>query len=359
MNFDNKEFIGIQIPFDIISNLPINENIVLFGTTHGKLILFNFNKNENIVIYFTIFLNQKINKIGTVQTIYKEIKNEKTIIFLGTDFQILLFNLSDLTEKLEKVKKEKKNLNNFTIQPFSILDTTLEHTKIFPYSLIHNDGIESNKLCFNKQDNILISGGGDGIIYLWDIQKNCLFDYIKNNENEGLNKNKYILTLNYSKKNNLIFSGYNNDNIVKVWDLKNKKNIKNYKPFESSQQNFKKKYISSISLDDKNENWVAFGGFSNFVEVYNIETNNCILTLQTGFSVNDILFLDKIILVGENEKIYFYEKDGKLFNYIKSDLPSIYNINNMGNNSTNLVASGITNEVFFYRNYQKFFSYSL
>jgi len=205
---------------------------------------------------------------------------------------------------------------------------------------------ETNALIYH--DNMLYSGGGDGIIYQWDVSTERLVAKLKQQNQEH---GKYVMSLNHTSAN--IFSGYS-DGQVKIWDVKSNNVVRTMSPLtgesdisgDSKVKLQKPSWISSIAIDD-NQNWMAIGGGACYATLWYIPQMTMMAVMPTSATINDICITnDQIVTVGNERNITFWERDGRFRTRVSSDITALFSVQQIhGGDTESFAVSGLGSHV--------------
>ena len=160
-----------------------------------------------------------------------------------------------------------------------------------------------------------------------------IYDIINSKILQKNQQKKEILSINFV--DSFVLTG-GEESMIKLWDTKTNKIEKYIYPFEGKvtdriQENNEtnSNWISTINFDS-NKNYFVCGGGSTFSTIWNLSSLTIASILPTSSNTNDSIFIDdKILTVGNEKFIYFWEKNGKFSNRIDSGLTEIYSISSI------------------------------
>jgi WD40 repeat protein len=185
---------------EIVRSVDYNNEGILASSSDDKTIII-YNKEKTI-------LHHK----NRVRIIKWNPDNENLLLSGCDDFSITLWNISN--KSIIKIFKEHTNFiyslvwNNETTFASSSGDETIKIWNIDKIESIKVlSGHVGNIWSIDWKENVLVSGGNDKKILVWDTT---------NYTNQELTGHKgYVLTVNIDKNNNIISGG--TDNIIYVW----------------------------------------------------------------------------------------------------------------------------------------------
>ncbi|XP_072980944.1 THO complex subunit 6 [Typha angustifolia] len=175
---------------------------------------------------------------------------------------------------------------------------------------------ENNAIAVSKQEGSIFSAAGDTCAYCWDVETGkCKLVFRGHSD--------YLHCVTVRSSSNQIVTG-SEDGTARIWDCRSAKCIqiinpeKNHKVTESS-------WVSCVAIDTS-ESWLACGT-CNGLSVWSLLSNECIFSIDSCVSVQDLLFDgNQILAVGSDPVLSRITINGVVLSQIKCAPHSAFSI---------------------------------
>lgn len=127
-------------------------------------------------------------------------------------------------------------------------------------------------LVFSNDGKLIISGGEDGIIRVWDINRKELKQQLQGHRSD-------IYSLSISKDGNLLVSG-SGDKTIRIWKMKNDGFPELYKVlFVSDEDEDRESGITSVAISP-DSSYIACGCLDKCLRLWDVKTGELLNTLE-------------------------------------------------------------------------------
>jgi len=193
---------------------------------------------------------------------------------------------------------------------------------------------ETNGLAYNSQNDTLISGGGDNLVYIWDLETGEPIVTMSGHKD-------YIHCVANLEKSNQCVSG-SEDGTVRFWDCRAKNSMSSM--FEPNKKKAVKRpelgnWISCVAVDGA-EQWLVCGG-APYLSCWHIPSSTMTSVLQTpnSCSLTAIFHEGKILTAGSEPTLFHWTMNGDKEAEIPVSPESVYSLAVNKNSKSNKVLS--------------------
>ena len=276
INFSNSNFIKSTFTnnFGIIFSLAFshNEKLLVTGSIDGEVCLWKWQENK------LIFQYQAHKTI--VESVVFSCDNSK-IASSSRDRSIKIWDVStgqcilslDLDKNIGIVKNLVFNQDGNKLFAYSNQQVISWDLDTGNYQILIESQHRIFSLCLASKDDFLVFGCENGVVYIWDLNKEEFLNQFSNNS--GI-----VLSVKVTEDNQIFACGIKDKN-VNIW------NLTNYKSIEIQSQSY------NISLIDISSNgkYIATGSGEKVIKIWDIDTGLYLQNLSGHVSeINAVTF---------------------------------------------------------------------
>ncbi|XP_071848597.1 THO complex subunit 6 homolog [Apostichopus japonicus] len=209
-------------------------------------------------------------------------------------------------------------------------------------------GNETNAMVLNPKDQTLYSGGGDGIVYSWDLETGT------NNRSYTGHKD-YIQALSLFHSSDQLASAAE-DGSVRIWDTRTPgQAVALMEPFKNEEcsQASNKRWLGCVQVSPSDDWLVCGGGPSLALWHLRSLAPTTVFDAPQCHAYSAHFNEDTVISAGSTPHVYHWNLSGSLKNQVPCSSTTIYNIEIHQGNGTSKVmcASGSSSQVDVYTNF--------